>query len=75
MPEDKDVIYNKQSQEVDDTEGFSPTELASDKAVHDGNVVDELNSVDHAEKEATEEDFEKFDINAVDDLEKSKDEK
>ncbi|MEC6747988.1 hypothetical protein VXN63_05495 [Marinilactibacillus sp. XAAS-LB27] len=69
MPLDEDLIPNETTTNMTEGGSNTPIEVASEKALHDRHVEEEVLFPDDKEAESTEEDFVKFDLDAVDELE------
>lgn len=72
MPEDKDLIPNEEATPMTESGPNTPVEIASGKALHDQKVSQDSLLTDGNKEEATEEDYDPFDLEAVDNLNESK---
>ncbi|WP_208559862.1 hypothetical protein [Marinilactibacillus kalidii] len=72
MPLDDDLIPNESTTNMTDGGSNTPIEVASEKALHDRHVEEVVLFPDNKGTESTEKDFVKFDLDAVDEMEKPK---
>ncbi|MCC5895975.1 MAG: hypothetical protein JJU16_10970 [Alkalibacterium sp.] len=72
MPDDKDLIPNEEVTSMTESGPNTPVEIASSKALHDQKVKKDSLLVNEREEESNEEDFVKFNIDAIDDTDRPK---